>query len=349
MRLGHAHTLGLLRCEDATGSLIALPLCRPTLQEPQDESGLDIGVHEMCKGAWHYPFRVVRLTKEALTEMLPYVSPAPVEVSLRMRQHKGKKLDTTKVTFKSLYATFSLARELNLWPGDRADGIAIQYSPVSLHELCASGFTFSPLLCTRSQNEITIVASITSGIDAGSKDSIRLQISLTCLTKLDAGLDTRACFSAERTIPRCHELDCDGMDPSGGLQALYADVHHSRLTNQVGPSTRVTSHFSHLETAQRVVAHAEFIMPSPTRMGATDDAPAYKLLLVKLERPLSSAEIADRTNLWISVDISQTYVGLSTSSMPVELILANCLCIDFPKVAGPAAITPSRLHRKSHR
>lgn len=310
MRLGHAHALGLLRCEDAAGSLVALPLCQPTLQEPKDESGLDIAVHKMCKGAGHYPFRVVRLTKEALTEMLPYVSPAPVEVSLRMRQHKGKKLDTTKVTFKSLYATFSIARGLNLWPGDRAGGVAIQYSPVSVDQLCALGFTFSPILCTRTQHEITTVASLTSGTDTGSQHTIRLQISLTSLSKLDAGLDTRACFSAESTISRCHEPDLDGIGPSDGLHALYPDVHHSRLSNQAGPSTRVTSHFSHLETAQRVVAHAEFIMPSPTRMGATDDAPAYKLLLVKLERPLSSAEIADRTNLWLSVEMSQTYVNL---------------------------------------
>ncbi|OJT04045.1 hypothetical protein TRAPUB_5281 [Trametes pubescens] len=182
MRLGHAHVLGLLRCKDSSGSLIALPLCQPMLQE-KDKSSMDIAVHKMCEGAWHYPFRVVRLTMEALTEMLVYVSPAAVEVSLRFRPHKGKKLDTTKVTFKSLYAKFSISRHLNLWPGDRTDGVAFHCSPVSLDELRTLGFTFSPLLCTRSEHEIIIVASLTSGVDTESQHTIRIQIIITYISR----------------------------------------------------------------------------------------------------------------------------------------------------------------------
>ncbi|KAL1948085.1 hypothetical protein VTO73DRAFT_12160 [Trametes versicolor] len=135
-RLGRAHMLALLQCEDSTGSLIALPLCRPPLRVGE-HPGLAIATHIDCgRPLDHEPFRTVRLARTSLSEVLQHLLSKPAEVSLLSQQSR---LSLTK-------SHVTIPKSIKLWPrfGTRSV-LDVRFSPWCIEQLYALGLTISPL------------------------------------------------------------------------------------------------------------------------------------------------------------------------------------------------------------
>lgn len=219
---GHvqARVLALLQCRDSAGSLIALPLCGPPLTAGRSWSGVTIGTHLPCSADTpHNPFRLVRLSKDAVAASLAYFLPQPVEVCFARHDNHdwpGRHLqqDTPSTPGPRLQERglhFDLGR-LGLTSSAQSIPLA-EESAFYLHTL---GFTITPLRCRRREEGITLTTSLVSNFphQSGTTNGqhLRLQVILT-----DSRPDgyARAEFSVANFIHTPESEKADAILPQG--------------------------------------------------------------------------------------------------------------------------------------
>ncbi|KAI0823471.1 hypothetical protein BC628DRAFT_509252 [Trametes gibbosa] len=262
--LGHAYAFALLQCEDEEGYVLALPLCHP---RSTIRTGVTIATHIQCEVGYHRPHRVVFLSPETLCEILDCPSSITKSEVCLLRNLE------VPATPKSGRAPFALKHNLNLWPGDRGDGIDFRIAPHCYEELRVLGFDLLPLcVLERSAAQVIVSTCLVSDPDSHlhsgeSKLTVQVQLSLT---SLQAYNDTMARFSL--------------------------------TTNAIHTPLRTESQFRACHTGVRTLAQAEFII-------CVDRHPVtLRHLLLTLERPMESSLIADSRSLDISLELSDMHL-----------------------------------------
>lgn len=166
-----ACTLVLLRCQDGAGALIALALyCQSPNIEGQEN--LTIASHAYCGNPGHAPFRIVRISRDALDEVRSLLSPTPVKVYIL--RHFQEPL-----TREGRRIGFAKQPGVELWlPGPGREA-CFRFAPGCLEELNAVGFKASPMQCQRSGDEILLTTYLAREGPEGLDQRIRVRLTLT--------------------------------------------------------------------------------------------------------------------------------------------------------------------------
>ncbi|KAI0823775.1 heterokaryon incompatibility protein-domain-containing protein [Trametes gibbosa] len=125
LHLGRATRLALLRCVDQNGHLIALALFEPRSSSDSELRGTPIATHKKCKSrcSSHSPYRIVRLAREAWSELRDYLLDSPVGVTLLRH---GALQSSSTIASRPTQTAF------NLWPCTWNEDVA-KYPLAAIH------------------------------------------------------------------------------------------------------------------------------------------------------------------------------------------------------------------------
>ncbi|KAL1944925.1 hypothetical protein VTO73DRAFT_2545 [Trametes versicolor] len=309
VRLGSAHALALLQCEDKNGALVTLPLYR----QPSGAGylqGLRIGTQiEGCD--WHTPFHIVRLTKGALAEALQYLSPIPTKVSLL------RYFPPARPTISALPHRTSLFSSM-----DGEGSVNFCIAPSCEEELRALGFALSPLQSShsRADNEYYILAtSLDSSPGSPFSLSIRLKIVLakrkmspssslgSSLRGLAPSADAEARFSAASAD--CRITSDAGttrnISRSPPLSSSLIDIKTPAQDSTNGSHTSLSFYSDAFGTQDAPLA-ADFIIHPGAAVENMHLLDPPGLLRIALRHPPNISEVLPHRVLWLSVEISNT-------------------------------------------
>lgn len=166
-----ACTLVLLRCQDGAGALIALALyCQTPNIEGQEN--LPIASHAYCGSRLHAPFRIVRISRDALDEIGSILSPTPLKVYILRHYREPLMTAARRIGF---------AKEpgVDLWltvPGREA---SFSFAPGCVEELNAVGFRASSLECRRSPGKIVLTTYLARSGSEGADQGVQIHLTLT--------------------------------------------------------------------------------------------------------------------------------------------------------------------------
>ncbi|OJT04036.1 Vegetative incompatibility protein HET-E-1 [Trametes pubescens] len=284
-----ACTLALLRCQDGTGALIALALyCESPSIEGQEN--LAIASHAYCGNRIHAPFRIVRISRDALDEVRSLLSPKPVKVYILRYYQEPLMTEGRRIGFAKQPG-------VDLWLTGPDREASFRFAPGCVEELNAVGFRASPLECQRSVEEIVLTTYLARGGPEGLDQRIRMRLTLTRSLREQFGYLPRpqtvvhACFAI--TPHREDRLSDEKVTRSDGYTTGVNEASHTAV-------------FAAELTSTRVVAQAEFDI-SVDASSSTDDPSWLRILRLRLERPLTSSTVADSNNLLLSVEVSEPY------------------------------------------
>lgn len=188
-----ACTLVLLRCQDGAGAVIALALyCQSPSIEGQEN--LTIASHAYCGNSNHAPFRIVRISRDALDEVRNLLSPTSVKVYI-LRHYRGP------LATEGRRIGFATQPGVELWPTGPGREASFCFAPGCVEELNAVGFRASPLQCQRSVEEIALTTYLERGEPEEPDQRIRARLTLTRSLREQLGHLPRtqtvvhACFS----------------------------------------------------------------------------------------------------------------------------------------------------------
>lgn len=313
-----AHSLALLQCEDKTGSIVALPLCRPHVTSKGDWDnletlrrvgisleGLVITTHPRCNAMSESPFHTIRLTEEALADILR--KPLPITLTKVLLSHSQPDV----LTPKSREWGFARCRGIAFRTSNSQFGVAFSLAPVCIEELRALGYDIAPLQCTRSSDEIAVTTSLTStsqchaGRRSTFKQTIELRLAFNVpMERYGTAITSFIVTSVVHNHPSAPHSTTPVLVIPGASQRSRNETEGSSQMD--GLEGRWVSEFFSESTTERVLVDAEFIICTDVDE-RTSDEPNARLLRVALERPLWSREVADDRNLHIFVELSQAY------------------------------------------
>lgn len=300
-RLGQADTLAILQCADRVG-LIALPLCR-TRESGNARRGRFITTNvASCGKRFHFPYRAVVLTQDALTEALQFVSPASIEVFLL--RHDSKLPPKPRGTFSH----FGVC----LWPEwyDNDALASFHIAPRSIKVLATFGVTPSPLHMQRVEDEVILTTTIQVASasnaeyrrqEGGVVQTIRVQL---VLTRINGTMkDTMARFTITNDV---HAPSPDPAPPisrhTSSPRYTPIDENTSLLLHSEDSST---SEVSSSRNPTDTIASADFLVPSS--LGWEGASCETRLLRVALELPVEGNVLRHHKDLWLSIELSEPH------------------------------------------
>lgn len=302
---GRAHALALLQCQEKDGSLLALPLCH---SQGDLLRGISVATHFMCSDRTHAPFHVVRLSKDALAELLEHLTPTPVEVFL-LRHH----VDPPKPKSRQpRFAAFMTYPRLALWPKEGDKGVPFSLSPNCTQELGVLGFSVTPLVCTREPEKIVLSTSLTSGPQdwwrTRFQQTVKLQVTLTRSTMWG---QMRIFFDVQnglRFLP-WDDLEASGRSPEESTfdaGSPSPDLEEVPCVDGSASTSRTTAIFVD-RNSERVWAEAEFIIHADPdwEMSAFD----VRFLRIRLEHIMGDPEAGANPaqEIRLVIELSQKY------------------------------------------
>lgn len=349
VRLGPAHLLALLQCEDKDGFLIALPLCQPQWKGgiASHSDSLTVTTHVECNDYRHdaatQPVRTVRLSKETLAQVLRQFSKGPEPTTVSILRCIPDTVPTCPPQGDGAAST--RFRE-QLWETDPVR-VDFQIAPRCREELGTLGLVLSPLRCDRARRKIVLSTSLTPDRQhhiwhGRQPQSIQLSLSLigSALAQVssDSSRPGTATFSAASEICIITDLiEQDTDRRSYGESNIHFTLRHFPPGEAVGTSHSPTIHptaskaYIHRDLAygasltDRVLADAEFVVFWRRADEDLDTAPPVpstldcRLLRFTLEFPSDRSEVCDYRNLWIAIEVSDTISPLrySRGSSPI--------------------------------
>lgn len=316
---GQARVLALLQCRDNAGSLIALPLCGPSLIAGRSWRGVTIGTHFPCSADTpHNPFRLVRLSKDAVAASLAYLLPEPVEVCFARHDNHdwpGRHLqqDTPSTPGPRLQERglhFDLGR-LGLTSSAQSIPLA-EESAFYLHTL---GFTITPLRCRRREEGIALTTSLVSNFphQSGTKNGqhLRLQVILT-----DPRPDgyARAEFSVANFIHTPESEEADTVLPQGcghpprHIIQKVPHVDHDAEVRIVELRTQPNE-----DQHDRMRAGTIFVIPVDSKFGKLSEREGIvrhlRFRLTEYDREPRFGMPHLTSNLLLSIELSGVFMG----------------------------------------
>ncbi|OJT12218.1 Vegetative incompatibility protein HET-E-1 [Trametes pubescens] len=300
-RLGQADTLAFLQCADRVG-LIALPLCR-TRESGNARRGRFITTNvASCGKRFHFPYRCVVLTHDALAEALQCVSPAPIEVFLL--RHDSKLPSRPRGTFSHFGVCL-----WSEWYHNNALA-SFHIAPRSIKVLATLGVTPSPLHIQRAEEEITLTTTIQVACasnaeyarqEGGLVQTVRVQL---VLTRINATMkDTMARFTIANTI------HAPARDPPAPSSRHASPLRHTLVDENASPLLHSEdSSVSEVHSRRNptdTIASADFLVP--LSLGWHGEACEMRLLRVALELPVEGDALRHHKDLWLSIELSEPH------------------------------------------
>lgn len=295
-RLGRAHMLALLQCEDSTGSLIALPLCRPPLRVGE-HPGLAIATHIDCgRPLDHEPFRTVRLARTSLSELLQHLLSKPAEVSLLSQQSR---LSLTK-------SHVTIPKSIKRWPRFGTGSVLdVRFSPWCIEQLYALGLTVSPLQSKdwieedEMMGRTTLSTCISFYTEHGTWTTrlavINLHILLQSLFIEDGARslepDTAACFTITHSL-ETHGSEVVALGMAQSTQK-HTSMFNSRLPTNPLANVQAVLHFYRYPDS-----------------GLENELVDARIFRASLELPFRSPPAGNSDVLWLHVEISENISSL---------------------------------------
>lgn len=276
---GQARALALLQCKDSAGSLIALPLCGPTLVLREAWKGVAIGTHVSCNADPyhpHNPFRLVRLRPEAVAASLAYLLPEHVEVCFARhdpRDWPGRHLQpdiasTTGPQLQERGLHFDLGRA-SLATSAQSIPLA-EESGLYLHTL---GFTITPLRCRCLGEEISLTTSLVSNFphQSGTTNGQHIRLQVT-LTELSSSGCARVKFSVNNYIHTPESEEADAALPQGCGHPPRHIIQKAPPAGDDGVETRIVetqrhSNETHSNRHDWILAEANFKIHADANFG----------------------------------------------------------------------------------
>lgn len=261
-----------------------------------------------CGKRFHFSYRAIVITQEALSLTLPFVSPAPVEVFLR--RHDSKAPPAPRGTFTHIGVC--------LWPEWHGNNALVSFhiAPRSVKVLATLGVTPSPLQIQRAEEEILLTTTLRIApasntenrrLEDGFVQTIQVQL---FLSRIDRTLkDTRVRFAITNTV---HTPSRDPPYPSSPHASALRRSLYENAALPVRSEYSSTAEVNSSRNSTDTITSANFMVPSS--LSSDSDICETRLLRVALELPVEGNILRHRKDLWLPIELSEPHRHTRTNN-----------------------------------